>query len=300
MQFAAPYVGVLVTYLLFRWLVISSFTGDAIVWRHGIGPDPFMKNVRLRVLANTGTLTARLLNADDALLGPLVSLRSATTMASVAIIGFTAWGVLCSRDVRWLAAGALALAGLAFAPAVVGPGYVDRLAYLTVAGAASFVALGLSASFRRVRNTGRIVLTMCLLLVLGCWGARYRRLGSEWQHAGVIAESLLNQLVALDPAPAPHAELHFTHVPLRSGAAYLYLTYFHHSVRYRYAREDLEIVTHGDEPAAAVLATLRAAGEANGSPRDMALFDWDASTERLRLLWSRPPSSRASTRGDSQ
>jgi hypothetical protein len=302
LQFAVPYFGVLAVYLLFRWAVVSSFTGDSMVWRHGINPDPFMKNVRLRVLSNAGTLAMRLLNADDALFGPLASLRTATTVASVALVGVAVWGVLRSREVRWLAIGALALAGVAFAPAVVGPGYVDRLTYLTVAGAVSFVALGLSAAFRLAWNAGRIALTICMLTVLGCWGGRYHTLGAEWYHAGMIAESLLDQLVALDPAPAPHAELHFTDLPLQFGAAYLYVTYFHHSVRHRYGRDDLEIVTHGDEPISAIVTKLSAASDVNsdGSPHETAVFDWDASTERLALRWRRPPSSHAIAGHDSQ
>lgn len=296
MQFAAPYFGVLAAYLVFRWVAISSFSGDSMVWRHGINPDPLMKNVRLRVLANASTLGVRLLNADDALFGPLTSLRTATTLASVALVGVAVWGVLRSRDVRRLAAGALVLAGVAFAPAVVGPGFVDRLTYLTVAGAVSFVALGVSTAFRLAWNTGRIALTMCLLIVLSCWGARYQMLGAEWRHAGMIADSLLHQLVTLDPTPAPHAELHFTNVPLRFGVAYVYVTYFHHSVRHQYGRDDLEIVTHSDEPAAAILAKLRDAndvdvnGSGDGTPHETALFDWDPSTERLSLLWRRPTS----------
>jgi hypothetical protein len=302
-QFAAPYFGVLAAYLLFRWAVVSSFSGDSMVWRHGINPDSFMKNVRLRVLANAGTLAMRLLNADDALFGPLASLRSATTVASVALVGVAVWGLMRSREIRWLALGALALAALALAPAVVGPGYVDRLTYLTVAGAVSFIALGLSAAFRLAWNAGRIALTVCVLTVLGCWGARNHALGAEWCHAGMIAESLLEQLVALDPAPAPHAELHFTDLPLRFGAAYLYVTYFHHSVRHRYGREDLEIVTHGgDELVSAIVTKLRAASDVkgDGSPHETALFDWDASTEHLSLLWRQPPSSRVTARHESQ
>lgn len=285
-RFAAPYFAVLAAYLIFRWAVVSSFSGDFSVWRHGINPSPLLKNVRLRVLDNLGTLAARLLNGDDALFGPLLSLRTATTVAAAIVAGFAAWGIARGRDARGLALGALALAAVAFAPAVVGPGYVDRLTYLTLAGIAGFLALGSTAAWLRLSSAGRIALTFGILAALVCWGARYRALGSDWQHAGAISESLLEQLVALEPAPAPRAQLHFVDMPDTFGAAHVFLTYFHHSVRHRYGRDDLEIVTHPDKPIPAIVATLTAAsGKNTNDPSEVSLFRWDAYTERLSLLW---------------
>jgi hypothetical protein len=293
-RFAAPYFGVLAAYLIFRWAVVSSFSGDFSVWRHGINPSPLLKNVRLRMLDNAGTLVSRLLNADDALFDPLLSLRTATTVAAAVLAGIAAWGVTRCRDIRALALGALALAAVAFAPAVVGPGYVDRLTYLTLAGLAGFLAIGLTAAWPRLPSAGRIALVFGIFATLVCWGTRYRAIGSDWQHAGAISESLLDQLVALEPTPAPRAQLHFVDIPDKIGAAHVYLTYFHHSVRRRYGRDDLEIVRHLDEPTPAIVATLTASTHKNtNDPSEVSLFRWDELTERLLLLWRKAPPARA-------
>jgi hypothetical protein len=312
MQFTAPYFTVVAAYLLFRWAVVSSFAGDSIVWRHGLNPSPWMMRVHLRMLVNTGALASRLLNADDALFGSWWSLRTSTTLAGAAVVAIATAGVVRSRDrqVHALALGALALAAIAFAPAVVGPAYVDRLTYLTAAGAASFLALGVTAAWRRASQASRITIAACTLTALVCWSVRYQALGAEWQHAGAIAESFLNQLVVVEPAPASHASLHFADVPERIGAAYIYVTYLHHSVRQRYGRDDLEIVAHGDdETIPALVAKLDAAddaddaddatyaGHADGDSvsREVVLFRWDADAERLLPVWRRPPAPRATT-----
>lgn len=293
-RFAAPYFGVLAAYLIFRWAVLSSFSGDFMVWRHGTHPSPLLKNVRLRMLDNVGTLVSRLLNADDAPFGPLLSLRTASSVATAVLAGIATWGVARCRDTRGLALGALALATVAFAPAVVGPGYTDRLTYLTLAGIAGFLAIGLTAAWPRLPSAGRIALVFGIFATLVCWGTRYRALGSDWQHAGVISESLLDQLVALEPTPAPRAQLHFVDIPDTFGAAHVYLTYFHHSVRHRYRRDDLVIVTHLGEPISAIVATLTASTAKNtDDPSEVSLFRWDEQTERLLPLWRKAPSARA-------
>jgi hypothetical protein len=183
---------------------------------------------------------------------------------------------------------------VAFAPAVVGPGYADRLTYLTLAGIAGFLAIGLTAAWPRLSSAGRIVLVFGTCATLVCWGTRYRALGSDWQHAGAISESLLDQLVALEPTPAPRARLHFVDIPDKVGAAHVYLSYFHHSVRHRYGRDDLEIVRHLDEPIPAIVATLTASTDKNtNDPSEVSLFRWDEQTERLLLLWRKAPPARA-------
>lgn len=65
-------------------------------------------------------------------------------------------------------------------------------------------------------------------------------------------------------------------IPDKIGAAHVYLTYFHHSVRHRYLRDDLEVVTYLDQPIPAIVATLTASTDKNSNdPSEVSLFRWD-------------------------
>jgi hypothetical protein len=134
---------------------------------------------------------------------------------------------------------------------------------------------------QRGRVPGRFAVALLVATVSLCSLLRYRALAGDWQHAGEISESLLTQLVQLEPAPPPGMTLHIADVPLRFGAAYVYITFFHYSVQQRYARPDLAIVTQEASEIPALVSDW------NGSMPNVELFRWDAGTERLLRVWRR-------------
>ncbi len=267
-----PYVVVLVLYFALRWLVVSSFAGDSDVWRHGTMANPFLKSARIRLLENLLAFAARLFNGDDVLIDP-------ATLASAALAVLAAWGAVRNRETRWRTCGAIVLAGVAFAPGALAPTYIDRLAYLSLACVMAAVAFGLSAIERRATRAGRAAIAALAVVTMVCWAAQLRVRAAEWQHAGDIAESLLDQLVALEPAPSAGASLHFVDVPKQFRAAYVYITYFHHSVRQRYGREDLDVVQDDGMTVEDVETQVQAQPR---SSREVVVFRWDARTERLQ------------------
>lgn len=268
-MFAAPYVIVLALYFAFRWFVVSSLAGDTDVWRHGTAPSPFLKSGRIRLFENVVAFATRLFTGDyDARFDGVNALRICATMASATLAAIAVWGAagVGHREVRWRAIGAIVLAGVAFVPGALATAFIDRLTYLSLAGVLCALALGLSAMLVRAGRVGRSAIVAVAMLAAVCWAAELRGRGAEWQHAGDIAESLLDQLVALEPAPPPGASLHFLDVPLQFRSAYIFVTYFHHSVRQRYHREDLDVITHNDGPPL----------------QGVVIFRWDQQTERLQ------------------
>ncbi len=267
-----PYLVVLVLYFALRWLVVSSFAADSDVWRHGTMANPFLKSARMRLFENVLAFATRLFNGDGVLIDRV-------TLASAALAGLAAWGAVRSREMRWRACGAIVLAGVAFAPGALAPNYIDRLAYLSLACVMAAVAFGLSAIELRATRAGRVAIAALVVVTAVSWAAQSRVRAAEWQHAGEIAESLLDQLVALEPTPSAGASLHFVDVPKQFRAAYVYITYFHHSVRQRYGREDLDVVQDDGMTVEEVERQLRAQPAAS---REVVLFRWDAQTERLQ------------------
>ncbi len=261
-----------VVWIALRWLVVSSFAADSDVWRHGTMTNPFVKSARLRLFENVLAFATRLFNGDDVLI-------DRTILASAALAGLAAWGAVRNRERRWRACGAIVLAGVALAPGALAPNYIDRLAYLSLACVMAAVAFGLSAFEMRATRAGLVVMAALVVVAMVCWAAQSRVRAAEWQHAGEMAESLLDQLVALEPTPSAGASLHFVDVPRQFRAAYVYITYFHHSVRQRYGREDLDVVQDDGMTVEEVERQMHAQPAPS---REVVLLRWDAQTERLQ------------------
>jgi hypothetical protein len=279
-----PFAVVLVAYLLFRWAVLTSAASDLNAYTTD------------RPFRNALAVSARLLTVTRETAWPAWTPVVTTLVTLLAL--FAAWS---HRRLRATLLIGLAIGVVFYLPFVAAERYVDRFAYLTSAGFVMVLTAGVVASLprgsprpgdrgvvslggseeagqadspARGHRVGRVglVLVVCLMVVL--WTAELRRAGQEWFEAGELVETIVQQLLDLEPDPAPHATMTFFRIPATHGQAWVYLTYFEHEVRRRYGRE-LRVVNHPDPGDDAIAAAIEAAG-AGGY-----VFWWDRAERRL-------------------
>jgi hypothetical protein len=257
-----PYVLVLAAYLLFRWLYLTAAASDL----GGYTAE--------RLFRNLLALSARLMTVTKETPWPVWTFWTVGVTLAVTVLALAAgWR---DRRFRGTVLLGLTLAALFYLPFIAADRYVDRFAYLTSAGflmalSAGAVAL-LAAARRRRARTG---LAVIVILTVVLWTAGLRRAGRDWYEAGQLAETIMQQLLRLEPDPAPNSRMTFFRIPATHGQAWVYLTYFEHEVRRHYAR-DLLVINHQDPGDEAIVAAVEAAGTGD------YVFWWDAEARRLR------------------
>ena len=175
---------------------------------------------------------------------------------------------------------------VSYLPFVMFPGYTDRFAYLSIAGAAMMIAAlaGALVSALRPRHQRlglSLVMSVSMILVVAvAWGWSLRRMAGEWVIAGEIAKAITDQARVSVPDPPAGAVLRFFRVPLSYGRVSVYITSFTEAVHRAYGRSDLDVVfDRDDRPGAAE----RAAAAAPGT----YVFHWDAASRGLTRVHAR-------------
>ena len=270
---ALPYAGLILLVLLFRRVVLESSEASALD-----APWPL-------VVDNLRSLASRLATCDAIspwAAGSRLARLTCLLTGGLLVISVAA---LATRQRRLFVFGA-GLALIAYLPFVMFPGYTDRFAYLSLAGAAMMIAALAGAIARAPRTRdGRIdfALAASVLLVLVVavtWGWSLRRMAGEWVDAGAIAKAITDQARASVPDPPAGAVLRFFRVPLSDGRAYVYITSFTEAVHRAYGRTDLDVQFDRDaRPGAAERA-------AAASPATF-VFDWDATARALTRVEAR-------------
>jgi hypothetical protein len=258
---AAPYAAALAAYLAVRWLAVSSPAGDFALHAPGAAGEDFAR----RAWTNVSAFATRLLGRGVG----LTIAQSRTFWVTSAVTAACAAAAWRSDRARRVMATGAAIVACAFAPFVTYVGYTDRFAYLAAAGFAMLVGagagelvgqhrLGTGGAPRQVRRgrfdtrgAARALCAGALAFMLLLLARQLRLAGAQWFEAGALAQSIVDQLAALEPSPAPGAVLRVSDLPFSHGAAYVYITYFDEAVRRRYGRVDLRVVVSPPAPPSA-------------------------------------------------
>ncbi len=265
--FTLPYVGLLAIYLALRWTYIAPAAADLQATTNKGG------GLAMNVAANLWFLVKG-----------LAAVALFSTPAIMAMLGFAALVAagLAARVSRPLVLGLLALTIIAFLPFVSLGGSTWRFLYLPLTAFLGAVGIGAARLLADRRLLVRALAVLLLLFLSGRSARQYQIRGQEWQHAGEITRSFVEQTVRLAPSPAPGTELHFLDPPVYYQSAYIFITMFHDTIRQGYPPNNaLDIVEHRQEPADAVIRQL--ASRTDGAPA--LLFAWSPENERLSLVW---------------
>jgi hypothetical protein len=297
LRFFAPYATLFGAYAAFRWGYLSSFGAD--LETAISNQDPWWR----RVSVNSALLGLRLLLAHPMPARPM-DLAAVVITGSLALLCLACLaGARQMPRLRRLAIGAIMLGAVSYLPFFSYLSYTDRFAYLTAAAFAAMLGLGCACAWR-AGGARRIAIVLVAACALASWIQQLHARGAEWMKSGLIAESLLEQLRRLEPAPPDGARFHFFGVPNYYGRAVLFLTYFPYSVHTAYAPRRIHVMTHDDPVVTPAIVRKIASLDRASHPEDDALrlFNWDPSTERLTRLASDAPavvSSREGANSDS-
>jgi hypothetical protein len=144
------------------------------------------------------------------------------------------------QHLGFLVAIAVAILWLGFLPFLPVHGYADRFGFFSALGVALLLSLCVSeaaAAFQaRQIITGALPLLLVLAFVVDYTRTTQRRL-QHWSEAGQLADFMMAQLKAQQPAFPPNTALVFDQIPLMHGEAYVFPTGFRAALRRRYGHE---------------------------------------------------------------
>jgi len=114
-----------------------------------------------------------------------------------------------------------------------------------------------------------------IVLVFMLWSRQLRMYGEDWQAAGDIARTLIEQIVRLVPNPPAGAHMHVHDVPLHYQGASVFITSFDIVLREAYARPDLRVTV--------TTAATDGSAESDRQAADVVLR-WNSATGTVHRL----------------
>ena len=277
--FIAPYGGLLVLYLAFRWLWLSELDSDVVVVARA-SESAVAGRVWFRIARNSLFAAVRLCAWPWFPRGSEITM-DVTGALSTAVVVIAFVSVVSKAATRRIGVYWSAFSVVWFLPVAAYIGFSDRLGYMSAAGVAALIAVFTTS---RLLRGWPDACGWLLVVSMGlAWTLAQRGHASDWVRAGALAERIVADAVAREPGPTTPTELHFVNVPQRERSALVFLTYFPQALWSRYddgARRNVTIAMHW-EAIDVVLGRLKS--QAIVTPT--RVYEWNRSRETFELQY---------------